>query len=169
MVAGREVVAELVRAQDREQGERERDAVQQPQGPEERVEGHERERAVDQAAGGQGREHGQDEQEQVDARPGRLADVGQRHRADPDQVALSPEERGEPEGLEARLDQGEGPGRLHQQGPAPREGDPADLLPLDAEDVLYVPPQQILDHREALDRRAIDFGRRRLKRPESHG
>src|ERR1700730_6971223 len=59
VVAGGEVVAELVGAEDREQGERDRDAVEQPERLQGGVEGHEWERAAHQAARGQGGEHGE--------------------------------------------------------------------------------------------------------------
>ena len=80
VVAGREVVAELVGAQDGEEREREGHAVEQAARPQERIEGEERQGARDQAARGERGEHGEHEEEEVDAR---AASAPSRRRAAP--------------------------------------------------------------------------------------
>ena len=169
VVAGREVVAELVGAQDGDQREREGHAVEQAERPEERVEGHEREGAADQAARRERGEHGEHEEQQVEPGARGLLHVGERHRPDPHQVALAAEEGRVAETLQARLDQGERARGLHEEAPAPAERRPPHLLALDAEDVLDVAAQQILDDRVALRGRAVDPVRgRERKGPEAH-
>ena len=143
VVTRREVVAELVDAEDRQQGQRERSPRRQPRrrrGPvADPVENTGQDRP-----GGQRGQRGEDEERQVQRRPRALPHLHERPRLQHDAVALGLQERRVAERRETRQQRVERPGRLRAEIAAEQDHTAPDLPLLDDHHLLGEMAQALL-------------------------
>ena len=151
VVARREVVAELVHAEDGQQRHGERRAGDDPARERHRAIGVEGLRAHEEERAGQERgQHGEAEQRQRQQRPGRLRHVAQRPRLHDDAVALGLQERRVAERLEAAEQHVERAAGVGAQPAAEDDHAAADLALVHLQHVLGRVAQPLLGDEQVL-------------------